>query len=160
MTPSEIDAPVAPELEVEQWFNTGAPLTLAGLRGQVVLLHAFQMLCPACVQLATPQAQQAHQHFARAGLAVIGLHTVFEHHEAMRPVSLAAYIDENRLRFPIGVDRPDGHGGIPATMRSYGMEGTPTLILIDRQGRERLRHFGHLADLALGVALGKLLAER
>ena len=81
-------APAAPELVVSQWFNTGDTPTLAALRGRVVLLHAFQMLCPACVRLATPQAQQAHEQFGRQGLAVLGLHTVFEHHEAMQPVSL------------------------------------------------------------------------
>lgn len=152
-------ATTAPELDVAQWFNAGAPLTLADLRGKVVLLHAFQMLCPACVRLATPQAQQVHEQFAGQDLVVIGLHTVFEHHEAMQPVSLEAYIYENRLKFPIGVDRPDGHGGTPVTMRAYGMQGTPTLILIDRRGRLRQHAFGHVPDLALGAALGTLLAE-
>ncbi len=149
----------APEWDVAQWFNTDAPPTVAGLRGQVVLLHAFQMLCPACVRLATPQAQQVHEQFAGQGLSVVGLHTVFEHHEAMRPVSLQAYIFENRLRFPIGVDQPGGQGGLPQTMRAYGMQGTPTLVLIDRQGRVRQHAFGHVGDLALGVAIGTLLAE-
>ena len=158
--PNAAAARPAPELNVSQWFNTGDTPTLAALRGQVVLLHAFQMLCPACVRLATPQAQQAHEQFGRQGLAVIGLHTVFEHHEAMGPVSLEAYIFENRLRFPIGVDRPDGHGGLPLTMRRYGMQGTPSLILIDRRGRVRQHSFGHVPDLALGAALGTLLAER
>ena len=152
-------APAAPELVVSQWFNTGDTPTLAALRGRVVLLHAFQMLCPACVRLATPQAQQAHEQFSRQGLAVLGLHTVFEHHEAMQPVSLEAYIHENRLGFPIGVDRPDGQHGLPLTMRAYGMQGTPTLLLIDRQGRLRQHVFGHVPDLALGAAIGSLLAE-
>ena len=152
-------APPAPDWDVVQWFNTDASLSLAGLRGRVVLLHAFQMLCPACVRLATPQAQQVHEQFVSQGLAVVGLHTVFEHHAAMQPVSLEAYIFENRLRFPIGVDRPDGQGGLPLTMRRYGMQGTPTLILIDRQGRLRQNAFGHVSDLALGVAIGTLLAE-
>ncbi|WP_293222775.1 peroxiredoxin [Ottowia sp.] len=156
---SQAYGPPAPEWEVAQWFNRDAPLTLAGLRGQVVMLHAFQMLCPACVRLATPQAQQVHEQFGGQGLTVVGLHTVFEHHEAMRPVSLEAYIHENRLRFAIGVDQPDGHGGLPRTMRTYGMQGTPTLILIDRQGRVRQHSFGHVPDLALGAALGTLLAE-
>lgn len=149
----------APELDVSQWFNTEAAPTLAALRGQVVLLHAFQMLCPACVRLATPQAQQVHEQFGRRGVAVLGLHTVFEHHAAMQPIALEAYIFENRLSFPIGVDRPDGHQGLPMTMRAYGMQGTPTLVLIDRQGRLRQHAFGHVQDLALGVALGTLLAE-
>lgn len=159
MSPTETQIPAVPELQVERWFNTDAPITLASLRGQVVLLHAFQMLCPACVQLATPQAQQVHQRFASAGLKVIGLHTVFEHHDAMQPVSLEAYIYENRLSFPIGVDQPDGRAGIPLTMRAWALEGTPSLILIDRRGRMRQRHFGHLPDLVLGVAIGTLLAE-
>ncbi len=157
---SQAHAPPAPKWEVAQWFNHDAPLRLADLRGQVVMLHAFQMLCPACVRLATPQAQQVHEQFGGQGLTVVGLHTVFEHHEAMRPVSLQAYIVENRLRFPIGVDQPDGNGGLPRTMRAYGMHGTPTLILIDRQGRVRQHGFGHVPDLALGAALGTLLAER
>lgn len=157
--PHDAAAYSAPELDVSQWFNTGDTPTLAALRGQVVPLHAFQMLCPACVRLATPQAQQAHEQFSRQGLAVLGLHTVFEHHEAMQPVSLVAYIHENHLSFPIGVDRPDGQHGLPLTMRAYGMQGTPTLLLIDRRGRLRQHVFGHVPDLALGAAIGSLLAE-
>ena len=155
----DIQQPPAPELDVTQWFNTEAPLTLADLRGKVVLLHAFQMLCPGCVKLGTPQAQQVHEQFVRQDVVVIGLHTVFEHHDAMQPVSLAAFIHEYRLSFPIGVDRPDGHRGIPMTMRAYDMRGTPTLILIDRQGRMRQHNFGHVPDLALGAAIGTLVAE-
>ena len=155
----EMQYPSAPELDVTQWFNTDTPLTLADLRGKVVLLHAFQMLCPGCVKLSTPQAQQVHEQFARQDVAVVGLHTVFEHHEAMQPVSLAAFIHEYRLSFPIGVDRPDGHQGIPLTMGTYDMRGTPTLILIDRQGRLRQHSFGHVPDLALGAAIATLVAE-
>src|SRR5690606_20270412 len=39
----------APELQVSRWFNTPAPLSLAALRGRVVVVEAFQMLCPGCV---------------------------------------------------------------------------------------------------------------
>ncbi len=48
---------------------------------------------------------------------------------------------------------------IPATMRRYGMRGSPTLILIDRAGKLRLHEFGHLDDLRLVMMLGQLLAE-
>ena len=44
-------------------------------------------------------------------------------------------------------------------MRAYAMQGTPTLMLIDAQGRLREQHFGVLDDLVLGVALGRLLGE-
>jgi hypothetical protein len=39
------------------------------------------------------------------------------------------------------------------------MQGTPTTLLIDRQGRLRLHQFGHVDDLRLGAAISALLAE-
>ena len=50
-------AQLLPEWEVAQWFNTQQPISLADLRGQVVLIHAFQMLCPAGVKHAIPHAR-------------------------------------------------------------------------------------------------------
>lgn len=149
----------APELDVAQWFNTEAPLTLAALSGRVVVLHAFQMLCPGCVSEGLPQARRIAAHFPAAEVAVIGLHTVFEHHEAMPPVSLAAFIHEYRLSFPIGVDRPAERGPIPHTMAAYGMQGTPSLILIDRAGLIRRHAFGAEGDLVVGAEIARLLAE-
>jgi peroxiredoxin len=148
----------APELAVSQWFNTPEPLTLAALRGRPVLIHAFQMLCPGCVSVGTPQAEKAHRIFARSDLQVIGLHTVFEHHEAMTPVSLAAFIHEYRLTFPIGVDQPGENTPLPVTMRHFGMQGTPTHILIGRDGLIRHHGFGQIEDMALGAMIAEALA--
>lgn len=149
----------APELAVSQWFNTPTPITLAALRGRVVLLHAFQMLCPGCVAHGTPQAQRAHELFQNSDLAVIGLHTVFEHHAAMTPVSLEAFIHEYQLSFPIGVDQPGENGPIPVTMARYRMRGTPTAILIGRDGRIRHHGVGQEDDMALGAVIATLLSE-
>ncbi len=117
------------------------------------------MLCPGCVTHGTPQAQRAHALFRDSDLAVIGLHTVFEHHAAMTPVSLEAFIHEYRLTFPIGVDQPAENGPIPLTMARYQMRGTPTAILISRDGRIRHHGFGQEDDMALGAIIGALLAE-
>jgi hypothetical protein len=46
----------APELQVSHWLNADSPITLARLRGRVVVVHAFQMLCPSCVSHGLPQA--------------------------------------------------------------------------------------------------------
>lgn len=155
-----MNATLAPELSVSRWFNTPKPITLADLRGRVVLLHAFQMLCPGCVAHGTPQAQRAHELFRDVDLSVVGLHTVFEHHAAMTPVSLEAFIHEYRLTFPIGVDEAADDGPIPLTMRRYHMRGTPTAILIGRDGTIRHHGFGQEDDLALGAIIGTLLSER
>ncbi len=158
--PSPAAPTAAPELQITQWFNAATPPTLAGLRGKVVVLHAFQMLCPGCVQHGLPQAKKIHEIFDHDEVAVIGLHTVFEHHAAMTPVSLAAFIHEYRLGFPIGVDTPGGAQGIPLTMQAYAMRGTPTLILIDRAGRIRHQGFGQEDDMMVGAQIAMLMAER
>lgn len=150
---------LAPELEIAQWFNSPAPLSLTQLRGRVVVLHAFQMLCPGCVTHGTPQAQRIAQSFDDKKVAVIGLHTVFEHHDVMTPRALEVFIHENRLKFPIGVDTPDGDNAIPRTMRAYELRGTPSLVLIDRAGRVRLHEFGALPDMTVGAAIGQLLRD-
>lgn len=150
---------IAPELSVSEWLNTEKPLTLAVLRGRPVLLHAFQMLCPGCVSHGTPQTQRAHDMFRNTDLQVIGLHTVFEHHAAMTPVSLKAFVHENRLTFPIGVDIAGENTPIPVTMAAYGMRGTPTLIVIRRNGTVYHHGFGQQDDMAVGAMIAAVLGE-
>jgi len=148
----------APELQVSGWFNVEAPITLESLRGRVVLLHAFQMLCPACISHGLPQADRVHKRFPADQVAVIGLHTVFEHHAVMGPNALEAFIEEYGWPFPIAVDVPADDGDpIPLTMRALQLRGTPSFVLIDREGRIRFEHFGALDDLVLGALIGRLL---
>lgn len=148
----------APELSVSRWFNVaGEPPTLASLRGKVVVLHAFQMLCPGCVNGGLPQAQKIAALFPPTEVAVIGVHTVFEHHAAMTDVSLEAFIHEYRLKFPIAVDLPGDDGPIPHTMAAFGMRGTPTLILIDREGNIRRHAFGAEDDMRVGAEIAMLM---
>ena len=143
----------APDWQVDTWLNSEQPLSLTALRGRVVLLHAFQMLCPGCVSHGLPQAQRVHNLFPPELVTVVGLHTVFEHHDAMTETALRAFVHENRLRFPIGIDRAINGQAIPATMAAYGMQGTPTLALIDRNGLLRAQYFGAIEDLRLGAEL-------
>ncbi len=53
----------APPLAIAHWLNTPAPITLDGLRGRVVLIEAFQMLCPGCVSHGLPQARRVQETF-------------------------------------------------------------------------------------------------
>lgn len=148
----------APEWAIAHWLNTPAPITLASLRGRAVLAVAFQMLCPGCVSQGLPQAQRARAMFAERDLAVIGLHTVFEHHEAQgSAAALSAFLHEYRIHFPVGIDAQDASG--PITMRTYGMRGTPTTLLYDGAGRLRLHEFGHVEDMRLGAAIMAVLGD-
>lgn len=148
----------APELQIRTWLNIAEPVTLAALRGRVVFAVAFQMLCPGCVSEGLPQAQRARAMFPEKDLAVIGLHTVFEHHEAQgSEAALKAFLHEYRIGFPVGIDMPDPDYPLPKTMQTYGMRGTPTTLLFDRRGRLRVHQFGHLDDMQLGAAIATLI---
>ncbi len=150
---------LAQPILASEWLNTPEPLTLEGLRGRVVAVECFQMLCPGCVRHGLPQAQRIAQTFGAQDVAVIGLHCVFEHHAAQGPVSLAAFLHEYRIRFPVAVDLAGDTGPLPQTMARYGLEGTPSLLLIDRTGCLRARHFGAVPDLALGAEIMALVQE-
>jgi len=141
-----------------RWFNS-EPLKLEDLRGRVIALGTFQMLCPGCVANGLPQMQRIAQTFSRSDVAVIGLHTVFEHHAAMTPTSLKAFLHEYRIAFPVGVDAHEDGAAAPITMTRYGLRGTPSLVLIDRAGLIRFRLFGHEPDLALGARIAQLIAQ-
>ncbi len=149
---------MAPEIEVSEWFNVASPITLADCRGSVVLIEAFQMLCPGCVAQGLPQAQRVTETFRGKGVLMIGLHSVFEHHEAQgHRAALAAFLHEYRIGFPVAIDRQVDQ--VPVTMTAYQMQGTPTLVLIDRQGRRRAQHFGSIPDMVLGAEIAQLLSE-
>lgn len=148
----------------DEWLNTPHPITLASLQGRVVVMLAFQMLCPGCVAHALPLATRVHRLFPQQQVAMLGLHTVFEHHEAMSPVSLRAFMHEYRIPFPVAVDRPGRRDGIldnaiPDTMRAYAMRGTPTWLLYDTAGRLRQHFFGDVDALRLGAEIMRLSVE-
>lgn len=152
------DYKAAPELQVSEWLNAPEPLSLAALRGKVVVVSVFQMLCAGCVHHSIPLAKQLHEAFDSEDVAVLGLHSVFEHHEVMTPAALAVFVHEQRLAFPVGIDKP-GDNGLPLTMRTYGMQGTPTTLLIDTQGRLRMHRFGTIEAITLAASIGILVGE-
>ncbi len=152
---------LAPEWHISDWLNTKKPLSLASLRGQVVLIEAFQMLCPGCVSHGLPMASKAHQIFARHGLQVIGLHSVFEHHDVQgSKAALEAFAHEYKIQFPLAIDARDPDNHLPLTMRSYRLRGTPSQILIDREGYIRLHDFGQTDPMVLGAEIMALLNEK
>jgi peroxiredoxin len=147
---------MAPDWTTTTWLNS-EPLKLQDLRGRVVVLEAFQMLCPGCVSGSLPQAKKIRHVFGDE-VAVVGLHSVFEHHEAMREISLRAFVHEYGLDFPIAID---AHNAFyePITFTEYEMRGTPTTVLIDRAGRLRAHHFGAVEDMSLARAITQLALE-
>jgi peroxiredoxin len=147
-----------PAWSVSRWLNTKTPMTLDGLKGRVVVLEAFQMLCPGCVSHGLPLARRITEHFSSEQVQVIGLHTVFEHHGVMTAAALEAFVHEYRWPFPIGIDEPNGTG-LPKTMAAYEIQGTPSILLFDRQGRLRRHYLGQVDDIRIAAEIMALAVE-
>jgi thiol-disulfide isomerase/thioredoxin len=127
----------APEIEVKEWLS-GEPVTLAGLRGQVVLLEFWATWCKPCEQM-FPKLKQLDEQYREKGLNVIAL---TRHYLAYRgtPEAQAQELslmrkmaDDHALSFRVGVSEDE------RTQDLYGAAGVPTMALIDRAGV--VRHF-------------------
>lgn len=148
------------EIYASQWLNTHTPISLESLRGRVVVVTIFQMLCPGCVIHSLPQAKKLDTLFSRDDLRIIGLHSVFEHHDVMGPAALQAFAHEYRLNFPIAIDQALDSGSLPRTMKQWELGGTPSTVVFDRDGKLALKELGHLDDLRLGAFVGQLIAHQ
>ena len=147
-----------PELATARWLNTDAAMTLAGLKGRVVVMSVFQMLCPGSIKHALPQAARLARGFEESEVQVIGLHSVFEDHDKQGPEALAAFVADNELPFPVAVDASD-EGDLPRTFMSYEVQGTPTVLIFDRQGRLRRHYLGQVDDIRIGAEVMALALE-
>ena len=158
MSQPQFDPESPPPLATAQFYNVPEAPTLASLKGKVVVLVAFQMLCPGSLRHALPQAERLARAFNPGEVAVVGLHMVFENHKDMAPSLLEPFLKTEHISIPVLVDAPNG-SGTPKTMEAYGMQGTPTLLLFDRQGRLRRHYLGAVDDVRLGAEIMALTME-
>jgi hypothetical protein len=114
------------------------------------------MLCPGCILHGIPQAQRIHAAFNSEQVVVLGLHTVFEHHDAMKEVSLKAFLHEFRVSFPVGIDKASNSDRIPLTMDHYKLQGTPSWLIFDQKGQLVVNAFGKVEDIQLSSILTQL----
>jgi cytochrome c biogenesis protein CcdA/thiol-disulfide isomerase/thioredoxin len=137
--------------EISQWLNS-KPLTLAALRGKVVLVDFWTYSCVNCIRT-LPYVKRWYDTYRDAGLVVVGVHTpefAFEH----VPGNV-----ENAVR-SFGIDYPvalDNHYG---TWSAWGNRYWPAEYYIDRQGHVRYAHFGEGNYAETEGVIRTLLAEK
>lgn len=141
-----------PEFETSRWFNADKPLSRERFKGRVVMLTVFQSLCPASLKHSLPQAERISQAFTGEEVAVVGLHSAFENQDKQTPGAVEALIKEQGLTFPIAIDKPNVKK-LPRTFAAYELQGTPTVLLFDRQGRLRRHYLGQVDVVRLGAEI-------
>ena len=141
-----------PELAASTWLNAPEPRPLKSLKGKVVVLTAFQTHCPGSLKHGLPQAERVAQGFTDDEVAVIGLNVAFEEPEAQTADMLEAFCAAQGLLFAVAKDTING-GDIPKTMAAYEIQGTPTTLIFDRQGRLRRHYLGRIDDIRLAAEI-------
>ena len=128
------DCGPAPELTgLTGWLNSD-PLTLADLRGKVVLLDFWTYSCINC-QRTLPYLTTWHDEYADDGLVVLGVHSpefAFE--------KVEANVADNAAR--LGVTYPIALDNDFRTWRAYDQRYWPAHYLIDGTGEVRQVHYG------------------
>jgi len=129
--------PEWPAKTPDQWVQ-GGPLTLADLRGRVVLIRFFmESDCPYCRGTA-PTLNEFDQEFAKDGLVVIGMYTPKPEPRPVELDDVRAYVKSYGFEFPIAVDADWGALRRLWLDRVPDWKFTSASLLIDRRGV--LRH--------------------
>ncbi len=139
--------------ETEDWFNTpgNRPLTLAGLRGRVVLIDFWTYTCINCIRT-LPYLKAWDASYRKDGLTIVGVETpefAFEHDAG----NVANAIRQFGLRYPVVQDNNMG------TWNAYQNEYWPADYLIDAHGNVRYAAFGEGDYAKTETAIRALLAE-
>ena len=147
-----------PEITASRWLNSDKKVTLKAQRGKVVFVAIFQMLCPASLKHGLPQADRIRRVFSDDEVSVLGLHMTFENFDKQTPAEVEKFLELSGIKIPVAYDKPNGEG-MPQTMTDYELQGTPAILLFDRQGRLRRHYLGAVDDLRLGAEIMALLIE-
>src|ERR671932_492187 len=121
---------------IADWLNTPGdrPLSLASLRGKVVLVDFWTYSCINCLRT-LPHLEAWDRAYRKDGLVIVGVHTpefAFEH-------SLSNVRSATRrlgVRYPVALDNDYG------TWNAYSNQYWPAEYLLDRRGHVRHYHFG------------------
>ncbi len=128
---------LAPELRgVEAWINSDDPLTLAKMRGKVVVVHYYAFGCINCVRN-LPHYNDWYKDFSNERVQIIGIH---------RPETQAERVIEDVRRkaaeagaqYPIAIDNQSEN------WEAWANRVWPTVYLIDKEGFVRYWWYGEL----------------
>jgi thiol-disulfide isomerase/thioredoxin len=142
----------APEFTgIGKWLNS-EPLTVAGLRGKVVLVDFWTYSCINCINT-LPHVRQWYDKYRDKGLVVVGVHTpefAFEKSTG----NVQAALKRFDIRYPVAQDNAY------ATWNAWRNQYWPALYLVDARGNVVYKHFGEGQYAETEAAIQKALAER
>ncbi len=141
----------APELTGgTAWLNVSRPLTLADLKGKVVLLDFWTYCCINCMHI-IPDLKKLETKYSKE-LVVLGVHSAKFQNERE-----AENIRQAILRY--GIEHPVINDSNFAIWQAYGAKAWPTLVLIDPEGNIVGSDTGEGHYEILDKLIGNLVSE-
>jgi len=123
-------------VDTQDWFNTpgGRPLSIAGLRGHVVIVDFWTYTCINCIRT-LPFVEGLYSHYHRDGLEIVGVETPeFTFEQEASNVRQAIHSDG--ITYPVVQDNRYG------TWNAYQNQYWPAEYYVDANGQIRHTHFG------------------
>jgi thiol-disulfide isomerase/thioredoxin len=150
----DLDPPLvhAPELPASTWINVYEPVSLAALRGRVILMDFWDFTCINCLR-GLPYLRQWHDRYEDAGLTVIGVHTP-EFTFAQDVAVVKSAVGRLGIRYPVILDNDQ------TVWTAFATSCWPTRVLIDEEGYVRCTWQGEGDYAELEAAMQTLLRER
>jgi thiol-disulfide isomerase/thioredoxin len=132
------------------WLNS-PPLTVAGLRGKVVLVNFWTFTCINWLRQ-LPYLRAWAAKYSGHGLVVVGVHTPeFRFESNVDNVRRA--VEEKRIEYPVAIDSDY------AVWSAFGNHYWPALYFGDAEGLIRHHHFGEGEYQQSEMIIQQLLAE-
>ena len=118
---------------IGKWFNS-APLSIADLRGKVVLVNFWTYGCVNCVNT-LPHVVELNRKYKDRGLVIVGVHTPefpFERSAS----NVQAALKRHGITYPVAQDNDS------RTWNAYRNQYWPAQYIVDRNGKIVFQHAG------------------
>jgi cytochrome c biogenesis protein CcdA/thiol-disulfide isomerase/thioredoxin len=134
---------------IQSWINS-KPLSLAQLKGKVVLVDFWTYTCINCIRT-LPYVEGWYQEYHNDGLVVVGVEAPEFSYEKI-PSNVAAAVKQDSITYPVAID------GNLDTWNAYQNQYWPAEYLIDQNGTIRRADFGEGSYDQMEQAIRGLLA--
>jgi thiol-disulfide isomerase/thioredoxin len=114
----------APEIKAQKWLNTTGEVSLAKLRGKIVVVEFWATWCPPCRE-SIPHLNTLYNRYKDKGVVVLGL-------SDERLTQVAPFVEQmnkgkKNMEYIVGAGSND--------VANYGVTGIPHAFLVDPEGK-------------------------